>query len=104
MRKVMISSTAFFQIFFFNIFCLTDEKLEADLWLLNSCTVKNPAEHHLRNEINAARALGKKVVVAGCVSQGKACCAQGIKCLTSDSLEHKLHGFLFSLFAILIHC
>ncbi|XP_018024113.1 threonylcarbamoyladenosine tRNA methylthiotransferase isoform X2 [Hyalella azteca] len=49
---------------------IVDDKLEADLWLLNSCTVKNPAEHHLRNEINAAHALGKKVVVAGCVSQG----------------------------------
>ncbi|KAF2348714.1 Methylthiotransferase N-terminal [Trinorchestia longiramus] len=46
------------------------EKLDAELWLLNSCTVKSPAEHHLRNEINAAHELGKKVVVAGCVSQG----------------------------------
>eukprot|EP00069_Balaena_mysticetus_P004881 bmy_17685T0 len=25
---------------------------EADLWLLNSCTVKNPAEDHFRNSIN----------------------------------------------------
>lgn len=27
---------------------LTDDKLKADLWLLNSCTVKNPAEDHFR--------------------------------------------------------
>jgi threonylcarbamoyladenosine tRNA methylthiotransferase CDKAL1 len=25
-----------------------DKKLDADLWLLNSCTVKNPAEDHFR--------------------------------------------------------
>jgi len=49
---------------------VTDSRAEADLWLLNSCTVKNPAEDHLRNEIKAAHSAGKKVVVAGCVSQG----------------------------------
>lgn len=27
---------------------LTDDKAKADLWLLNSCTVKNPAEDHFR--------------------------------------------------------
>merc|ERR1739838_1104730 len=41
------------------------EKCEdADLWLLNSCTVKNPAEDHFRNEIKAGRDAEKKVVVA----------------------------------------
>ncbi|XP_067006926.1 threonylcarbamoyladenosine tRNA methylthiotransferase [Anabrus simplex] len=49
---------------------LTDNKYEADLWLLNSCTVKNPAEQHFRNEIEAGRKLGKAVVLAGCVPQG----------------------------------
>lgn len=33
--------------FFFS----TDDPAEADLWLLNSCTVKNPAEDHFRNSI-----------------------------------------------------
>ena len=28
-----------------------DDPTEADLWLLNSCTVKNPAEDHFRNSI-----------------------------------------------------
>lgn len=28
-----------------------DDPAEADLWLLNSCTVKNPAEDHFRNSI-----------------------------------------------------
>ncbi|XP_069702099.1 threonylcarbamoyladenosine tRNA methylthiotransferase isoform X2 [Periplaneta americana] len=49
---------------------LTDNKLDADLWLLNSCTVKNPAEDHFRNELEAGRKKGKAVVVAGCVPQG----------------------------------
>ena len=40
------------------------------MWLLNSCTVKNPAEDHFRNHIENGHNLGKKVVVAGCVPQG----------------------------------
>nr|XP_018900770.1 PREDICTED: threonylcarbamoyladenosine tRNA methylthiotransferase [Bemisia tabaci] len=49
---------------------LTDDRLEADLWLLNSCTVKNPSQDHFRNEIQEGRSKGKFVVVAGCVPQG----------------------------------
>nr|XP_023027575.1 threonylcarbamoyladenosine tRNA methylthiotransferase [Leptinotarsa decemlineata] len=49
---------------------LTDNKEEADLHLLNSCTVKNPAEDHFRNEIEAAKKQGKYLVLAGCVPQG----------------------------------
>ncbi|XP_044750323.1 threonylcarbamoyladenosine tRNA methylthiotransferase [Coccinella septempunctata] len=48
----------------------TEDKEIADLWLLNSCTVKNPAEDHFRNEINAAKKLGKHIIVSGCVPQG----------------------------------
>ena len=44
---------------------LTKDKYEADLWLLNSCTVKSPAEDHFRNDIRAGRRMGKYVVVAG---------------------------------------
>ena len=29
---------------------ITEAKEEADLWLLNSCTVKNPAEEHFKGE------------------------------------------------------
>ncbi|XP_069128029.1 threonylcarbamoyladenosine tRNA methylthiotransferase-like [Argopecten irradians] len=50
---------------------IVDNKELADLWLLNSCTVKNPAEDHFRNEITKARQLDKKMVVAGCVPQGQ---------------------------------
>ncbi|KAI2805458.1 Threonylcarbamoyladenosine tRNA methylthiotransferase [Blomia tropicalis] len=42
---------------------------EADLWILNSCTVKNPSEDRFRNEINQALSKNKKLVVAGCVPQ-----------------------------------
>nr|CAB3229500.1 threonylcarbamoyladenosine tRNA methylthiotransferase [Phallusia mammillata] len=49
---------------------ITDLCEDADLWLLNSCTVKNPAEDHFRNMIEKGQKLGKQVVVAGCVPQG----------------------------------
>lgn len=51
-------------------FNLTNNKEDAHLWLLNSCTVKNPAEDHFRNEISDAKRLGKRIVLAGCVPQG----------------------------------
>ncbi|XP_036071881.1 threonylcarbamoyladenosine tRNA methylthiotransferase isoform X2 [Oryzias melastigma] len=50
---------------------MTDNPTEADLWLLNSCTVKNPAEDHFRNSIKKAQEQDKKVVVAGCVPQAQ---------------------------------
>ena len=50
-------------------YTLTQEKEAAHLWLLNSCTVKNPAEEHFKNEVNKALEAEKKVVVAGCVPQ-----------------------------------
>ncbi|XP_055534390.1 threonylcarbamoyladenosine tRNA methylthiotransferase [Wyeomyia smithii] len=48
---------------------ITKNKDEADLWVLNSCTVKNPSEDTFRNEIQAAHLIGKHVVLAGCVPQ-----------------------------------
>lgn len=49
----------------------TTNPLHADVWLLNSCTVKNPAEDGFKNEIKKAQQLGKYIVVAGCVPQGQ---------------------------------
>ncbi|CAH2224602.1 jg567, partial [Pararge aegeria aegeria] len=49
---------------------LTEDKWEAQLWLLNSCTVKSPAEDHFKNEIELCQSRGIHVVVAGCVPQG----------------------------------
>uniref|UniRef100_H2YA80 tRNA-t(6)A37 methylthiotransferase n=1 Tax=Ciona savignyi TaxID=51511 RepID=H2YA80_CIOSA len=49
---------------------VTENGEHADLWLLNSCTVKNPAEDHFRNMISKAQSLKKHIVLAGCVAQG----------------------------------
>ncbi|KAK2724156.1 hypothetical protein QYM36_000871, partial [Artemia franciscana] len=51
-------------------YVITENKEEANLWLLNSCTVKTPAEDHFRNEIEACRRVGRPIVVAGCIPQG----------------------------------
>lgn len=50
---------------------ITESPSEADLWLLNSCTVKSPAEDHFRNSIKKAQQENKKVVLAGCVPQAQ---------------------------------
>ncbi|XP_052758922.1 threonylcarbamoyladenosine tRNA methylthiotransferase [Galleria mellonella] len=49
---------------------LTEDKWQAQLWLLNSCTVKSPSEDHFKNEVELGRSRGIHVVVAGCVPQG----------------------------------
>ena len=46
------------------------QRQDADLWLINTCTVKNPSQEHMQTDIGRGQALGKPVVVAGCVSQG----------------------------------
>ncbi|XP_046353392.2 threonylcarbamoyladenosine tRNA methylthiotransferase-like [Haliotis rufescens] len=68
---------------------ITEEKEKADLWLLNSCTVKSPAEDHFRNEITRARELGKQLVLAGCVPQGqpKADYIQGLSVLGVQQID-----------------
>lgn len=47
-------------------YTITETKDNANLWLLNSCTVKTPAEDHFKNEIDDGRSKGIPVVVAGC--------------------------------------
>ena len=39
--------------------------------ILNSCTVKDPSEMAFRNYVTEAQNNGKKLVVAGCVPQGR---------------------------------
>lgn len=55
----------------FTILVLTDKQEEADLWLLNSCTVKNPSEDNFRNTVKKAKDSNKHLVLAGCVTQGQ---------------------------------
>ena len=52
-------------------YTVLEDKHEADLWILNSCTVKTPAQQHFQNEVDTGLAQGKKVIVSGCVPQGK---------------------------------
>ncbi|XP_076246694.1 threonylcarbamoyladenosine tRNA methylthiotransferase [Calliopsis andreniformis] len=68
---------------------ITENKYDADLWLLNSCTVKSPAEDHFRNEIEAGRKLGKHLVVAGCVPQGapKSSFLQGLSMIGVQQID-----------------
>ena len=42
---------------------------EADLCIFNSCTVKNPSQEAAVNSVSRAQAMGKKIVVTGCVPQ-----------------------------------
>ena len=43
---------------------------DAHLWLLNSCTVKDPSQSSFINLVRSGKEAGKRVVVAGCVPQG----------------------------------
>lgn len=48
---------------------LASEPEGAQLWLINSCTVKGPSQDHLLSDVRRARAADVPIVVAGCVSQ-----------------------------------
>eukprot|EP00456_Euglypha_rotunda_P006449 TRINITY_DN11109_c0_g1_i10.p1 TRINITY_DN11109_c0_g1~~TRINITY_DN11109_c0_g1_i10.p1 ORF type:complete len:243 (-),score=31.21 TRINITY_DN11109_c0_g1_i10:79-753(-) len=50
---------------------LTEKKDDADLWLLNSCTVKDPSQLAFVNTVKKGISEGKAVVVAGCVPQAQ---------------------------------
>ena len=51
------------------MFISTEDKENADLWLLNSCTVKTPSEDGFKNFVKEAKSKDKYIVVAGCVPQ-----------------------------------
>ncbi|PAV62531.1 hypothetical protein WR25_00158 [Diploscapter pachys] len=48
---------------------LTENREQADLWLLNSCTVKTPSEMQANYLLEEGQKKEKAVVMAGCVSQ-----------------------------------
>lgn len=52
-------------------YAITDNFEDADIYLLNSCTVKNPSQDTMTNLMDKARSTGKPVVVSGCVPQGE---------------------------------
>ena len=46
------------------------EREAADLWLINSCTVKNPSEEHMVTDLKRGRALGLGRGAAGRTGRG----------------------------------
>lgn len=50
-------------------FHMTKEQDEADIWVLNSCTVKDPSQAAFMHLVVKAKEKGTPVVVAGCVPQ-----------------------------------
>eukprot|EP00958_Prasinococcus_capsulatus_P026354 scaffold4768_cov412-Prasinococcus_capsulatus_cf.AAC.3 len=46
-----------------------EQEASADVWVVNSCTVKNPSQTAMANVISRGRDLQKPLVVAGCVPQ-----------------------------------
>ncbi|KAJ8458346.1 hypothetical protein OPV22_031272 [Ensete ventricosum] len=51
-------------------YAVTEEPQEADLWLINTCTVKSPSQSAMTTLISKCRTAKKPLVVAGCVPQG----------------------------------
>ncbi len=60
----------------------TAGKDDADCWVINSCTVKDPSEAGFLNYVKEGKKRGKAVVVAGCVPQAD----RGIKGLEGVSV------------------
>jgi threonylcarbamoyladenosine tRNA methylthiotransferase CDKAL1 len=50
---------------------ITKSDKEADMIIINSCTVKNSAETKLFNDINKYKSQNKKIIVCGCVPQAE---------------------------------
>lgn len=46
------------------------ERENADLWLVNTCTVKSPSQSAMDTVLRRGRELGKALLVSGCVPQG----------------------------------
>ncbi|GAV62952.1 UPF0004 domain-containing protein/Radical_SAM domain-containing protein [Cephalotus follicularis] len=51
-------------------YALSDNPAEADLWLINTCTVKSPSQSAMDTLIKKCRSAKMALVVAGCVPQG----------------------------------
>ncbi|XP_057527120.1 uncharacterized protein LOC130806178 isoform X1 [Amaranthus tricolor] len=51
-------------------YTLIDTPEEADLWLINTCTVKSPSQSAMDTLISKGKSANKPLVVAGCVPQG----------------------------------
>lgn len=80
---------------------VVDDKNSADLWLVNSCTVKDPSQAAFMNVVHQAKDQDKPIVVAGCVSQAQRS-LQGLEDVSIvgvtqidrivEAVEETLHG------------
>src|SRR3990167_4119651 len=48
---------------------LVNDSNDADVVVVNSCTVKGPTEAAFKNKLNELKKLNKKVIIAGCIPQ-----------------------------------
>lgn len=55
----------------YQVILASNQAANADVWLLNSCTVKGPSQQTFGNDIQRGLDQGKKVIVSGCVPQGE---------------------------------
>ena len=46
-------------------------KKEADVLIINTCTVKTPTENKILNYLRKLKKSGKKVIVCGCIPQAE---------------------------------
>ncbi|KAK9713706.1 hypothetical protein RND81_06G045900 [Saponaria officinalis] len=51
-------------------YTLSDDSEDADLWLINTCTVKSPSQSAMDTLLSKGKSAKKPLVVAGCVPQG----------------------------------
>ncbi|KAI9200467.1 hypothetical protein LWI28_008402 [Acer negundo] len=51
-------------------YAITENPEEADLWLINTCTVKSPSQSAMDTLITKGKNARKPLVIAGCVPQG----------------------------------
>ncbi|XP_052189766.1 uncharacterized protein LOC127799610 isoform X1 [Diospyros lotus] len=51
-------------------YAVSDNPDEADIWLINTCTVKSPSQSAMETLISKCKSAKKPLVVAGCVPQG----------------------------------
>lgn len=51
-------------------YTISENPEHADVWLINTCTVKSPSQSAMETLIHKGRAAKKPLVVAGCVPQG----------------------------------
>jgi threonylcarbamoyladenosine tRNA methylthiotransferase CDKAL1 len=52
-------------------FILTDDENEADLVVINSCSVKNLSEAKFFNDVKRLKNSGKKLILSGCITQAE---------------------------------